>query len=353
MKRYLSQLIGHLLLATPLLFTIVYEANAFDDSKVIHIDYPAWFNSDPFNDLAVLVERAGQQNKKGLFVLFTTQGCSYCDRFIRKSLGDPGISATLQNHFESVGFEIFDDAEMSNPKGEATSIKQFAQDEKVQFSPAFIFYDNEGNRIVSHTGYITPEKFAAVLDYIIGDHYKSARFRDYLASTEQARYKPDQTGRPDDKLTDNPVFSSPPYRLDRSVTPSTIPLVVIFEKTGCPDCTDFHAKVLSKKQVTDTLKEFEVVRLDINDTTTRVVIPDGREITPAQWYDEYQFTQLPALVLFDENETEVVKTDTLVLTQRMMNLLNYVLEKAYKKGWTYQQFARSRGIERKQRQQSN
>ena len=205
---------------------------------------------------------------------------------------------------------------------------------------------------MSHTGYITPEKFATVLDYIIGDHYKSTRFRDYLASKERAGHEPDKTEKSDDKLIDNPLFSNPPYRFDRRVTPSTTPLIVIFEQPGCSECIDFHAKVLSKQQVIDTLKAFEVVRLDINDTTTSVVIPDGRKITPAQWYDEYQFTQLPALVLFDENETEVLKTDTLVLTQRMMNLLNYVLEKAYKKGWTYQQFARSKGIERMQQKQS-
>ncbi len=352
MSQSLSQFSRQLLLIAPLLFTVVHAADAFDESKIVHIDHPIWFNDDPFNDLAVLVEKAGQQKKKGLFVLFTTEGCSYCDRFIKKSLNDPAISATLQNHFESVGFEIFDDAEMSSPKGETTSIKQFAQDEKVQFSPAFIFYDSAGNRIVSHTGYITPDKFAAVLDYIIGDHYRSTRFRDYLLSAEQARRKPAHAEKPDSTLIDSPLFSPPPYVLDRSSTPSATPLLVIFEKPECQECTDFHAKVLSKQQVIDTLKAFEVVRLDINDTTTPVVIPDGRKITPAQWYDDYQFTQLPALVLFDEKEPEVLKTDSLVLPQRMMNLLNYVLEKAYKKGWTYQQFARSKGIERMQQKQS-
>jgi hypothetical protein len=35
----------------------------------------------------------------------------------------------------------------------------------------------------------------------------------------------------------------------------------------------------------------------------------------------------------------------------MMNSVNFVLEKAYKKGWTYQRFARSKAIERRQKKQ--
>lgn len=38
--------------------------------------------------------------------------------------------------------------------------------------------------------------------------------------------------------------------------------------------------------------------------------------------------------------------DNLVLQQCMMNCINCMNERAYTKGWTYQQFARSKGIER-------
>ena len=63
-------------------------------------------------------------------VLFTTEGCSYCAEFIRRSLGDPGLASLVQAHFDAVGLEIFSDAEMVDPSGNETRVKQFAEDAK-------------------------------------------------------------------------------------------------------------------------------------------------------------------------------------------------------------------------------
>jgi hypothetical protein len=57
------------------------------------------------------------------------------------------------------------------------------------------------------------------------------------------------------------------------------------------------------------------------------------------------------MLFFDEHGNEVLRTDALVLNQRMMNSLNFVIEQAYMKGWTYQRFARSKGAEKLQKQQ--
>ena len=72
----------------------------------------------------------------------------------------------------------------------------------------------------------------------------------------------------------------------------------------------------------------------------------GKRVTPAGWYQETGFTRLPALLFFDEKGNRVLETDALVKRKRMMNSLNYVLERAYEKDWTYQRFARSKAIER-------
>ena len=82
------------------------EARGFDDSVITHIEYPDWFNENPFNDLPEILNESSANNKKGLFILFTTEGCSYCDRFIRESLGDSGIAIIMQDNFESIGLEI-------------------------------------------------------------------------------------------------------------------------------------------------------------------------------------------------------------------------------------------------------
>jgi thioredoxin-related protein len=156
-------------------------------------------------------------------------------------------------------------------------------------------------------------------------------------------------GKPDQirtALTPNPIFEKPPYVFDRSHFAASRPLLVIFEEPACSECTNLHANVLSQKEVRQTLMRFEVARFDAKDDKTPILAPDGRKATPAQWYEQNDFTQTPAILFFDENGNKVLETDALVLSQRMMNTMNYVLEKAYEKGWTYQRFARSKAIER-------
>jgi thioredoxin-related protein len=74
--------------------------------------------------------------------------------------------------------------------------------------------------------------------------------------------------------------------------------------------------------------------------------PNGHLTNPAAWYKSTDFSRLPALVFFDEKGRKVLETDALVKHQRMMNAINYVLERAYKKDWTYQRFSRNKAIER-------
>ena len=107
--------------------------------------FPEWFHDSPFLDLEEATSDASSEGKKGLMILFTTQGCSYCEQFIHESLGDPKIAALVQERFSSLGLEIFDDAEMVTPTGETMAVKHFAKQEGVGFAPTLLFYDNQGN----------------------------------------------------------------------------------------------------------------------------------------------------------------------------------------------------------------
>jgi thioredoxin-related protein len=152
----------------------------FDDSAVLHIDYPQWFRDSPFTDLSEDLEYAVSENKKGLMVLFTTQGCSYCDIFIKQTLGDESIASVVRDNFESIGMEIFDDKEMTAPWGDAMPIKVFAHREKVEYSPTLLFYDKDGQLVMRAVGYQSTERFRHMLTYVIDEHYRSVAFRDYL-----------------------------------------------------------------------------------------------------------------------------------------------------------------------------
>lgn len=318
------------------------QARDFDDAQPMHIAYPEWFK-DSFLDLQEDTQEARGEGKVGLMVLFTTQGCSYCDMFIHRSLGDPHLASLVQSHFHALGLEIFSDAEMLDPRGIPFRVKEFAKREGAGFAPTLLFYGEDGELLYRGVGYHSPERFRMVLDYLIGGHYVRASFRDYVAGREASAAPRQSTYR----LRPDPLFASPPYALDRSHFPAQRPLLVIFEAEGCADCPVLHQQVLALSEVRELLERFEVVRLDARDGKTPVLAPDGNRTTPAEWYADLGFSRLPALLFFEERGKEVLRTDALVLRQRMLNALMYTLERAYEKGWTYQRFARTKGIERR------
>jgi thioredoxin-related protein len=238
--------------------------------------------------------------------------------------------------------DIFNDADMVDPDGQELSVKEFARRERADFSPTLLFYGKDGKRILRITGYQSPERFKKILGYVTGQHYRSESLGEYLNHL------------PISKAAHAGI--RPKYKrslvLSRNLLPTSKPLLLIFEKTGCGECDDFRNNVLRLKRVKNTLKQFEVVSLDAMDDKTDIITPDGIRTTASSLFRNYAFSRMPAIAFFDVNGNPVLKTDALVLPQRMMNSLNFVLEKAYKKGMTYQKFARTKAIESIQKKQN-
>lgn len=315
-------------------------AKDFDDYTIAHIDYPDWFK-ETFYDLDDDIAEAGEDGKKGLMILFTTEGCSYCARFIDVSLGNPELAARVQKDFVAVGMEIFDDKMMTTPEGESMPIKAFAKERGAEFAPTLLFFDTDGQRVLRLPGYQTPERFGIVLDYVSGGHYSKVSLREYYNSLVAA-------SKSELRLIDDPLFVSPPFDLS---TPNGKPTMVLLEKNGCVDCNAFHKDVLTLDKVRQSLGKFNVMRLDIEDKTTEIRLPDGSKTTPAAFYAESALSRVPALMFYDDAGRKALETDALVLESRMMNSINYTLDKAHEKEWTYQRYARTRSIERSLQQQ--
>jgi thioredoxin-related protein len=320
----------------------VVSARDFDDSELAHVAYPDWFK-ESFLDLRDDLADAEAEGKAGIMVLFTTEGCSYCAQFIRRTLGDEAIAARVRSRFDAIGLEMFSDAEMVGPGGEPMRVKELAEREGAGFSPTLLFFGTNGELRYRAIGYRDPERFGLVLDYLEGAYDRGQSFSDFLA--EHARES--ETTRSSYRLAPDPLFGAPPYVLDRSRIAARQPLLVIFETDGCAGCAVFQGEVLALPRVRRLLAGFEIVRLDADDAETPVLAPDGTRTTPAAWYAASGLSHLPALLFFEENGREVLRTDALVLPQRMVNSLLFTRERAYEKQWTYQHFARSKALERR------
>lgn len=310
-----------------------------------HVPHPEWM--DPgIVDLQDELGHVRDQGLTGLMLMFSTEGCTYCAAFVRASLGDPVLRGRLQRHFVAIGLEIFDDAEMTDPQGEDVPIKRFAERHKAGMAPTLLFFGPDGRLVFRAIGYQSPSRFARILDYLIGGHHRQQTFGEYLAINPEtppagaSRYA---------NLREDTLFDAPPYALSRRPIAAEVPLLVLFESTGCGECAEFHDNVLALDEVRQLLSRFQVVRLDTTDRKTRVLAPDGSVTTPAQWFGKEGFTRQPALLFVSEGGETVLRVDAVVERQRMLNAAGLVLERAYEKGWSYQRFARSKAIERNRR----
>ena len=319
----------------------------FDDGAIAQITYPAWFK-ESFLELPQDLADAASAGKLGLFLFVSTQGCSYCHLFLQESLGDPAIAKRVQAHFDTIGLEIFDDAELTDFTGAAQPVKDFVLSQGVQFAPTLLFYAPDGAggaRLLARLpGYYEPERFGRVLDYLVDGHWQRQSLKDYLAATASAPSP--STAEPAAGLMPDPLFAQPPYALERTRMPAARPLVVIFESAACPRCARFHGEVIQDPQIRSQLEEMEVVRLDAGDDQTPVLTPSGERTTPAAWYRDLGFTDLPALVFVSEQGKAVLQSDALILKSRMNNSLGFLRDRAYEKGWTYQRHARTSAMER-------
>ena len=315
----------------------------FDDSAIEDTDDPAWFKTT-FLDLREDLAEARAAGRQGLMILFSTQGCAYCKAFIERSLKDPVLGTMVREHFDVIHMEIFDDAGMKDFEGKSRPVKDFAKREGAAFSPTLVFYGLDGKRLHQVVGYQSPARFREVLDYLVDGHHRSLSYRDYLERRAAGRLA---TERPGDLIRDV-LFDRPPYNLDRRRSASK-PLLVLFEQRDCDTCRNFHAHVLSDPEVRVLLARFQIVRLDARDPSTRVLIPDGRKLTPLRWISGLGLTYLPGMIFFDEAGREVLRNDSLTYRQRMTRSLQYVLDKAYLRDIHFQRYTREKSLERRQR----
>ena len=347
MKETILSLFRRLQVLVLLLVGLGHAALAGIEDGPRHAGHPDWM-SPAFVDLESDLETVRKQGKTGVMVLFTTQGCTYCAEFINRSLGDPDLRQRVQENFVSIGLELFDDNFMIDHYGNEVSIKHFAEQQKAGMAPTLLFYGPDNDLVFRAVGYQSPERFGAILDYLVSGSQREMTFRDYLRRAGDDPEKGDSTYT---VLRPDPLFARPPYALARQPIAADRPLLVIFEQTGCGDCQRFHDKVLALAEVRALLERFEVVRLDARDAETPVLAPDGRRTTPAAWFAAEGFSRVPALLFVDEAGSTVLRNDAVTERQRMLNMSGLVLDKKYLEGWTYQRYARSKAIARNRQAQ--
>jgi thioredoxin-related protein len=307
-----------------------------DTPRQIGLHTPDWFELT-FLDLREDLERAVARGKQGLAIYFGMDHCPYCEAMMENNLAEPDIRQYFSDHFDVIALDVQGSRDVVTLEGETVGERTFAVQRRLNFTPAFTFFDADGNEIHRIRGYYPPYRFRAALEYVIDRHDRQGSFREYLERADP----PPKFDTED--INHQDFFQSPPHMLDRSRIAAQRPLVVFFERRACHACDVLHSEPLTDPTVLDRVQLFDAVQLDL-DAETPVITPDGQRTTARAWGERLDIHWAPTLVFFDEGGAEIIRIDSVVALNRLRNVMDYVLTRGYEEFPTFERWRAALGM---------
>jgi len=316
------------------------ESPSFDDSALKQeIENPEWFKLS-FLELNADIEEARENKKSGVIFYFGQKRCPYCKKFLEDNFSKKDILKYVKAKFDVVGINVRGTKIVTDFKGKSLPERQFAAEQKANFTPSLLFYNVRGKKVLKLVGYQSPYRFRAAMEYVHDRHYEKESFRDFLGRAKKGLI---------DKhvgLNSQSFFSSAPYQLDRRQIKKAKPLMIFFEQANCHACDVLHAGPLLNSKTKKNLNFFETVQLDMW-SDTKVITPSGEKMTAKQWAEKLGISYTPTLVLFDQQGKEIIRAASIVDFFRINKIINYVLQDGYKKFGNYRAWHLSKDSKRR------
>ena len=293
------------------------------------IEIPRWF-SETFLDLREDAADAAREGKR-LMIYFGQDGCPYCKLLMQTTFTETRIADKAKRHLLAIPLNLWGDREVTWVDGRKMSEKELGRMLGVQFTPTLLFLNEKAQVIVRLNGYQPPHRMDATLDYVVQRLEAKQSYAEYMdkAAREPARAE----------LNEQTFFLKPPYRLQR--TPTSKPLLVLFERTHCASCDELHRDGFPRAEIARLLRSFDVVRLQTKDGSA-IIAPDGRATSVAGWANELGVSYAPTLVFFDRTGKEVFRVDGYVRPFHLASALEYVDSGGYLKEPSFQRYLQAR-----------
>ena len=288
---------------------------------------PNWFKLS-FLELHDDLQDAIREGKRGLIVYFGREYCPYCKAQLENNWGRRDIREYTQKYFDVVAINVRGAREVTMLDGTILREKQFAIREKANFTPTLLFYDRDGNVALRLVGYHPPYQFRAALEYVADGHYRTQSFRQFLDLAQPSLVEKKEG------LLASPIFSAPPFNLDRSHFAAQTPLAVFFEQPSCYACDVLHGGPLENPKILKQFRKLDVVQLDMW-ANTPVVTPAGKRTTARKWAKKLDLFYTPTIVFFDPRGKEILRVDSVVGFHRLGHVLDYILSGEYRKPGGY------------------
>lgn len=125
------------------------------------------------------VSNAKDDGKKAVMIFFSMADCPFCSKMKNNVLNQEDVIKYYKENFAIFEHDIDGQIEIEDFKGEAMTQKDFAFKQRVRATPVIAFYDLDGKRIFSRTGYSNKEEFLILGKYIAEGKYKTENFVRY------------------------------------------------------------------------------------------------------------------------------------------------------------------------------
>jgi thioredoxin-related protein len=144
------------------------------------------FFNDTFGNFKEELQVARDEGKKGILIMFEMDECPFCHRMKTTVLNQVDVQDYFREHFLIFTVDIEGDIEITDFKGNVTTMKDFAFEQyRVRATPVFAFFDLNGNYIkpARFTGATRDkEEFMLLGKYVVEEAWKEQPFTRYKRS---------------------------------------------------------------------------------------------------------------------------------------------------------------------------
>ncbi len=144
--------------------------------KNTSLNSQAFFIQPTFN-----LDKNNSPDKKYTAIFFEAEDCANCDLLHQKTLKDKTTLALAQQ-FTAIQLDRYSNVNVITPKGKSTTAKQWATDLGVEYLPAMIFFDPNGNQVMQIDTQLRTFHVQSVFDYVLSAAYKTEpNFQRYIS----------------------------------------------------------------------------------------------------------------------------------------------------------------------------
>lgn len=145
-----------------------------------------YFFNQSFNNLQEELEIVADENKIGVFIMFSDKDCPWCLKMKSTIMNRVDVQNYYRQHFRNLTIDIRGDTLMTDFDGNEVSEKDFAfKQHRVRATPVFMFFDTSGEAIMRLTGIVRDAKeFLWLGEFVVSGEYQNTNFTKYKRDRE-------------------------------------------------------------------------------------------------------------------------------------------------------------------------